>query len=67
MKEVLKIFGMNECKPVGMPMVTGCKLSKEDDSKSVYEREYRSMIGKLHYIVHSRPDIAHVVGIVARF
>lgn len=25
------------------------------------------MIGKLHYVIHSRPDIAHIVGIVARF
>lgn len=25
------------------------------------------MIGKLHYVVHSRPDIAHAVGITARF
>lgn len=48
-------------------MVTGCKLSKEDVSKSIDEKEYRSMIGKLHYVVHSRPDIAHAVGIVARF
>ena len=28
---------------------------------------YRSMIGKLQYIVHSRPDIALAVGIVVRF
>ena len=25
------------------------------------------MIGKLHYVVHRRLDIAHYVGIVARF
>ena len=28
---------------------------------------YRSMIGKLQYVVHSRPDITLAVGIVARF
>ena len=28
---------------------------------------YRSMIGKLQYVVHRRPYIALVVGIVARF
>lgn len=48
-------------------MVRGCKFSKEDASKSIDEKEFRSMIGKLHYVVHSRPDIAHAVGIVARF
>lgn len=66
-KEVLKTFGMSDCKPVGTPMVTGCKLPKEDESKSVDEKEYSSMIGKLHYVIHKRPDIAHVVGIVAIF
>lgn len=66
-KEVLKTFGMEDSKPVGTPMVTGCKLTKEDDSALVDEKEYRSMIGKLHYVVHNRPDIAHVVGITARF
>ena len=28
---------------------------------------YRSMIGKLQYVVHGRPNIALVVGVVARF
>ena len=28
---------------------------------------YRSMIGKLQYVVHNTPDIALDVGIVARF
>lgn len=67
MKEVLKPFGKSDCKPIGTPMVIGCKLSKEDESKSIDEKEYGSMIGKIHYVVHSRPNIAHVVGIVARF
>lgn len=66
-KEVLKIFGMCDYKPVGTPMVTGCKLSKEDDVTSIDEKNYISMIGKLHYVVHIRPNIAHAVGLVARF
>lgn len=53
MKEVLKTFGMEDCKLVGTPMVTDCRLSKEDDSPSVDEKECKSMIGKLHYVVHS--------------
>lgn len=66
-KEVLKTFGMEDSKPVGTPMVTDCKLSKEDESVVVNEKDYRSMIGKLHYVVHNRPDIAHAVGITAQF
>lgn len=62
-KEVLKTFGMKESKLVGTPMVTGYKLTKEDDLALVNEKEYRSMISKLH----NRLDIAHAVGIVAHF
>jgi hypothetical protein len=32
--EMLKRFGMEDCKPVITPMQTSCKLSKDDDSKS---------------------------------
>ena len=66
-KDILKKFGMEDSKPLGTPMSTGYKLSKNDDSKEVDKTTYRSMIGKLQYVDHIRPDIALVVGIVARF
>ncbi|GLJ28202.1 hypothetical protein SUGI_0553960 [Cryptomeria japonica] len=66
-KEILKKFGMEDSKPVSTPMTTNCKLSKNGESGSVNETLYRSMIGKLQYVVHSRADIAHAVGIAARF
>lgn len=66
-KEVLKTFGMEDCKTIGTSMVTGCKLSKQDDSPSIDEKEYKSMIGKLHYAIHIRPNIAHVVRLVSIF
>ncbi|GLJ41340.1 hypothetical protein SUGI_0855530 [Cryptomeria japonica] len=58
---------MEDSKPVGTPMVTSCRLSKEDDSDPVDETEYRSMIGKLHYVFYGSLDIAHAVGIVVKF
>ena len=48
-------------------MVIGLKLSKNDDSAKVNPTLYRSMIGKLQYVVHSRPNIALSIGIVARY
>ena len=48
-------------------MAIGHKLSKNDESVEVNQTMYIYMIGKLQYVVHSRPDIALVVGIVARF
>jgi hypothetical protein len=66
-KEMLKKFIMEDCKPVSTPMVTGCKLRKDDESKEANQRLYRSMIGILLYVTTSRPDVMQVVGQVARF
>jgi hypothetical protein len=33
-REMLKRFGMEDCKPNITPMQTSCKLSKDDDLKS---------------------------------
>ena len=64
---MLKKFQMEDSKPASTPMVTGCKLSKDDDSPDVDQSSYRSMIGSLLYITTSHPDIMHVVGMVGRY
>ena len=64
---MLKKFDMEGCKVVNTPMVTGCKLSKDDTSLATYQKSYRSMIGSLLYVTTSRPDVMHAVGQVARF
>jgi hypothetical protein len=56
-REMLKRFGMEDCKLVITSMQTSCKLSKDDDSKSTDQRQYRSMIGSLLYVTISRPDV----------
>ena len=66
-KEILKAFGLNDSKWVSKPMIIGHKLSKNDESTEVNQEMYRSMIGKLQYVVHSRPNIASSIGIVAIF
>ena len=48
-------------------MTTGCNLSKDDKSKEVDQKLYRSMIGSLLYVKTSRPDAMQGVGLVARF
>ena len=48
-------------------MIIGHKLSKNDESTKVNQTLYRSMIGKVQYVVHSRLDIALAIGIVERF
>jgi hypothetical protein len=56
-REILKRFGMEDCKPIITPMQTSYKLSKDDDSKSIDQRQYRSIIGSLLYVTASNPDV----------
>jgi hypothetical protein len=64
-REMLKRFGMEDCKLVTTHMKTNCKLSKDDDSESTRQRQYRSMIYILLCVTASRPDVMQVVGQVA--
>ena len=65
-KDMLKIFKMEDSKPVSTPIITGCKLSKDDESLEVDHTMYISMIGIVLYMTTSRPDVMQVVGLVAR-
>ena len=73
-KKVLSQFNMNEAKLVSIPLGSYFKLSKEQSPKTEEERDYMSKvpytsaIGSLMYaMVCTRPNIAHVVGVVSRF
>jgi hypothetical protein len=66
-REILKRFGMEDCKPVITPMQTNCKLNKDENLKSTYQRQYRSMINSLLYVTTFGPDVMQAVGQVARF
>ena len=57
---------MEDSKPISTTMVIGHKLSKNDNSAEVNQTLYRSMIGKLQYVVHRRLDITLSIGIVTR-
>eukprot|EP00253_Pinus_taeda_P032988 PITA_32988 len=67
LKKILKKYGMEDAKPVCTPMVTGCSLSANDESTAVHQPTYRSMIGSLLYLIGTRPNIMHAVGIVGIF
>jgi hypothetical protein len=56
-REMLKRFGMEDCKTVTTPMKTGCKLRKDYDSESTDQRQYRLMNGSLLYVTSSRLDV----------
>ena len=73
-KEILKHFKMEECKPVGTPFDVNSKLLKLSDEKIVnVQREmegvlYKARIGSLVYaMVATRADIAFAVSTVSQF
>ena len=66
-KDMLKRFKMEYSNIVSTPMITGCMLSKDDESLEVDHTMYRSMIGILPYVTSTRPYVMQAVGLVARF
>jgi hypothetical protein len=73
-EKVLERFGMRDAKPVSTPLANHFKLSKEMCPKTQEEIDYMSKVlyssavGSLMYaMVCTRPDIAHVVGVVSRY
>ncbi|KAK2630796.1 hypothetical protein QOZ80_UnG0725510 [Eleusine coracana subsp. coracana] len=66
-RKILEKGGMLNCNPCQVPMEARLKLSKDSSSPPVDATEYRSLVGSLRYLVHTRPDLAFSVGYVSRF
>jgi hypothetical protein len=72
--DVLRRFGMLDCKPVTLPMDPGLKLSRSmapsspDEVQQAAQFPYREIVGSLMYLmITSRPDIAYAVGQLAMY
>ena len=65
--KLLERSGMAKCKPSVTLMEERLKLTKASTATKVDATLYRSIIGGLRYLVHTRPDIAFAVGYVSRF
>ena len=58
---------MAECKPCDTPLSSCLKLSKSGADPFEDPTLYRSTIGALQYLTHTRPDIAFVVNKLSQF
>ncbi|XP_066392370.1 uncharacterized mitochondrial protein AtMg00810-like [Miscanthus floridulus] len=65
--KLLEWSGMAECKPCMTPMEERLKLTKANTVTKVDATLYQSIIGGLRYLVHTRSNIAFVVGYVSCF
>jgi hypothetical protein len=65
--EILKRFGMMDCKSMTTPMTTNPKLLCDTSSEIVDATLYRQMIGSLMYLTNTRPDICFVVNTLSQY
>lgn len=67
--DILKTYGMENCKPAPTPMDPGHKLKLTTEDEVVVDQEmYQSAVGSLLYLsIASRPDIAYAVSYAARY
>ncbi|KAL9999278.1 putative RNA-directed DNA polymerase [Helianthus debilis subsp. tardiflorus] len=64
---LLNKFQMKDCKIEAVPMSPYEKFQVDDGEDKVNETVYRSLIGGLIYLTHTRPDLAYSVAMLSRF
>ena len=66
-KEVLKKFKMDNSNPVGTPIECGTNFSKHEEGNKVDPNIYNKLVGSLHYLTCTRPDILYAIRVVSRY
>ena len=65
--KLLERSGMAECKPCVTPMEERLKLTKASTTTKVDATLYRSIVGGLRFLAHTRPNIEFAMGYISRF
>jgi hypothetical protein len=67
--DVLKRFGMMDCKSMSTPTVTNLRKLHDSDTGLylVDPTMYRQLIGSVMYMIHTRPDICYAVIAMSQF
>ena len=63
---ILEQSGMSECNPAHTPLESRCKFGKESHPR-VNPTTYRSLMGSLRYLTHTRPDLMFSAGYLSRY
>ena len=65
--DILKIFGMMDCKSMTTPMTTNLKLFGDTTSEKIDATVYKQVIGSLMYLTNMRPDICFAVNTLSQY
>lgn len=66
-KNILNKTRMIDCNATRSQMEHKLRLSKGEEGELVNPKEYKSIVGALRYLTHTRPDLSFTVGVVSRF
>ena len=65
--DILEKTGLMNSKPVETPMDPNIKLLPKQGEHFSDLEQYRRLVGKLNYLIVTRPDISFVVSVVSQF
>ncbi|KAL7612321.1 hypothetical protein Lser_V15G09164 [Lactuca serriola] len=63
----LKEVELQHCNLAHVPMEPCTKITKAEDEPETVATQYRRLMGYLHYLLQTRPDMAYAVGVISRY
>ncbi|KAG0575163.1 hypothetical protein KC19_VG323300 [Ceratodon purpureus] len=66
-RETLKEFDLDQCKPTTTSMMEKLKLVLNMQVRAADSSLYQRMVGKLIFLTHTRPDIAYAISVISKF
>jgi len=65
--KLLEKFNLQNCNPTNIPIDPKIHLQKEMGTGQADPELYRSLVGSLIYLTHTRPDLSYAVSCVSRY